>query len=757
VRDAFLSSHGASDDVLFQTTDDGAVWAHGAGYKARFDGRGATVIPFLGSDAPANHPIAMQVSAATSAGISLITAEATQATRTGANVSVDHGGFIETYDLAVDGIGQRFVFDALPERGELRLRMDVTSDMNGSDLGTTLRFENELGHVDFGAAFAIDAQGRRAALDSTLVDGTIELTVPAGFVQQAALPLTIDPFITFYTVSGAPHTEFSPDVSYDLTTDQWCVVWEDQYSVSDHDIFARVIGNGFTLGAIYTIDFSVDYWTTPRIANNREAHNFLIVCAVVPQPIASNPAGIRGKLLDAMTGAVGPTLVISANDGAYRNFPDVGGDPNIGIFASGNYCVVWQRPVSAALVNIEVQIVSATGVVFGPTGSLNATAGYDEYARISKSDGVRGIFQPWNWTAVWQRRYSTNDHDIWGAQIQFNGTPTGPAFPIDTSFNDDTLPAVSSIMDGPPTQDARPYMVVYQRAFTDSDIIASVMRGSTLLVNVDLASFYPVQYGNLDQTRASVDCDGSHFLVSFVERAPFPSADTNIWVSDYYLSDNLLLTCTDHQSFAGSPVVEDAPAVVSMRSSGGPQQHFAAVWQYESINNSTDIQGGLWDSCLGGNATPICSGDGSGTACPCGNLGSAGHGCADSTHPLGAQLSGAGISTMSNDTFSLQASGMGPSSPCLYFQGTSAVGGGTVFGDGLRCVNGTVVRLAVRSNNASGASSFDPAPANHLSILSGLPAHGGRRFYQVWFRDAGAFCTSSTFNLTNGLQVDWGW
>jgi hypothetical protein len=44
---------------------------------------------------------------------------------------------------------------------------------------------------------------------------------------------------------------------------------------------------------------------------------------------------------------------------------------------------------------------------------------------------------------------------------------------------------------------------------------------------------------------------------------------------------------------------------------------------------------------------------------------------------------------------------------------------------------------------------------------TGLPiridriAAPGSRYYQVWYRNAAAFCTTGTFNLTNGLQLDW--
>jgi hypothetical protein len=33
---------------------------------------------------------------------------------------------------------------------------------------------------------------------------------------------------------------------------------------------------------------------------------------------------------------------------------------------------------------------------------------------------------------------------------------------------------------------------------------------------------------------------------------------------------------------------------------------------------------------------------------------------------------------------------------------------------------------------------------------------GDTRDYQVYYRDPASFCTSDTFNLTNGVQVTWG-
>jgi len=154
-------------------------------------------------------------------------------------------------------------------------------------------------------------------------------------------------------------------------------------------------------------------------------------------------------------------------------------------------------------------------------------------------------------------------------------------------------------------------------------------------------------------------------------------------------------------------------------------------------------------------ATPICFGDGTGSACPCANQGAAGNGCANSFEPGGANLAASGVSSLSADTLVLRASAM-PNSSSLYFQGTSALaaGAGTGFGDGLRCAGGTQVRLGTKFN-ASGASQYPEAGDQSVSVR-GLVTPG-TRVYQAWYRNATSYCTSSTFNLTNAVAVNWGW
>lgn len=151
---------------------------------------------------------------------------------------------------------------------------------------------------------------------------------------------------------------------------------------------------------------------------------------------------------------------------------------------------------------------------------------------------------------------------------------------------------------------------------------------------------------------------------------------------------------------------------------------------------------------------PTCAGDGSFATCPCGNNGASGHGCANSTNPAGALLGLSGSPL--NDDVTLLGSGMPATSTCIYFQGDAWDAGGAVFGDGLRCAAGTVIRLKTKTN-AGGASQF-PQPGDPSVSLRGLvtPGNGDVRLYQAFYRNSTAnFCPPQTFNVTNAWVVVW--
>jgi hypothetical protein len=158
--------------------------------------------------------------------------------------------------------------------------------------------------------------------------------------------------------------------------------------------------------------------------------------------------------------------------------------------------------------------------------------------------------------------------------------------------------------------------------------------------------------------------------------------------------------------------------------------------------------------------TSFCFGDGSGAACPCGNDGAAGHGCANSQNAsVGGWLTASG--TTHPDTVVLFAADMLPSVSNVFLQGNAQVAP-VSFGDGLRCAGGSLKRLTVKTA-FGGTSQFpqagDPSISARSAALGDPIATGSSRYYQTYYRDPNlSFCPSpagNSWNVTNAVRVDW--
>lgn len=153
---------------------------------------------------------------------------------------------------------------------------------------------------------------------------------------------------------------------------------------------------------------------------------------------------------------------------------------------------------------------------------------------------------------------------------------------------------------------------------------------------------------------------------------------------------------------------------------------------------------------------PFCFGDGSGAACPCANTSPVGRcaGCLSSIGE-GGTLRSSGRASLANDTVTLLGDGM-PDTFALYFQGTlqQSGGAGTAVGDGLRCAGGSLVRFSAQV--ISGGLSSYPLPGQLSVSQRGMVIEPGTRTYQVWYRNPVPFCTSDTYNFSNGVTVVWG-
>jgi len=149
-------------------------------------------------------------------------------------------------------------------------------------------------------------------------------------------------------------------------------------------------------------------------------------------------------------------------------------------------------------------------------------------------------------------------------------------------------------------------------------------------------------------------------------------------------------------------------------------------------------------------------------ACPCANPPSGTQrGCDNSAGSGGASLNSSGAASLSADTIAFATAGELPSANTILVQGTNDNNSGVYFGQGVRCVTGTLKRLYVHT--ASGGSISVPGPGDpsvsaRSAALGNPIASGSPRYYFAMYRDPvvlGGCPPTKTFNCTNASAVLW--
>lgn len=286
--------------------------------------------------------------------------------------------------------------------------------------------------------------------------------------------------------------------------------------------------------------------------------------------------------------------------------------------------------------------------------------------------------------------------------------------------------------------------------------------GDTALVpkNLDLGPYDRIENGTTTfylvtttQPAALIGLVGSRIRVG-LNQTSIPAYATIV--------DHVAIADADHPAL--DVVFDGAPLV-------GPDGYFlpAGITRCPNAPNGWSQTWSDYDSALPPSAPPtpgatnapcdpgigFCYGDGSGTACPCGNASPVGarEGC---VHALGVggKLHATGNASLANDTLVLTGTQL-PDGPVMYFQGTNQLvnGAGAVFGDGLFCAGGVITRLGLKFS--IGSTSSYPTAGDLSVSAQGLITVPGIRTYQGWFRSALNFCTPATFNLTHGLEIQW--
>ena len=265
--DAAESSGWRADPDLFVAPIHGAgetlhgrpygLWASGPDYKVSFH-EGMCFYPVLGATAAENLPLAWRTIEVSIAGVPLASIEEVPQPDYGDwRLDYDFGGFIESYDLRRDGVEQTFVIHHRPPLGgELIVRGRVSTRLHVEDVAPR---HGELVFVDaeerpvmtYGAAFVVDAGGRRFAMQTGVAAEVITLWLDAESVAELDFPITVDPLLSDVTLdTPSSGVAVSGDLVYDAQANEIVVVYSRSTSLVDGDIYGRVYDANFLNGSL---------------------------------------------------------------------------------------------------------------------------------------------------------------------------------------------------------------------------------------------------------------------------------------------------------------------------------------------------------------------------------------------------------------------------------------------------------------------------------------------------------------------------
>jgi hypothetical protein len=730
--------------LYYDEPGDGSLWVRGTGYKASFDAASATFYPAFGKTAPRNFAHVLSPDRVSVGGQSITFERAGRIERDGDHVAFDRGAFVETYDLTPASIEQSFVFATLPRGGDLVVHIPVASELAGRVTASGLEFESSFGRVTYSRAVAIDARGQRVDADTKLENGAITLRVDSGFLAGATLPITIDPVVSSVSIPFTLQDDFSADAAWDNSDNVWVVSYEETFSAADTDVYAVTLSASGALLATGVVDFSGNAWDAPRIAELGSAHQCLVVAAVTSG--TSHTISGRTVTPNGSSLSMGAPFDIGGPDVGDKLAPDVGGDPHTGA-PQGYYCVAWQRQIPGGNTEIGVRLVASDNSLLPVMYLSQAFFDADSAPSVSKSNNAD------RWLIAFVRDEPGFHGDIYGAHITNSGAlADGPFSVSGGDFGFDSQPCASTPLAG--SQRSVITFARFQNGHpSDHDIMAALVDGTSVVQTVDVSALENTGLQSVDQINPSVDSDGQHFIIAYSEYIPVALYYDN-YFTDLAVSGNALVLAESHENIWEWGLSGLRMNITAQHGAGPSSHRYLAVYDITENSTDHDAVGFLIDSIQGGSTSPFCFGDGTGAACPCANNGSSMHGCANSVHSSGASLAASsGIPSTINDTLVLGASQLPNNATCIFLQGSSTISP-VVFGDGLRCAGGTLIRLVVKTASL-GLASYPQAGDQAISVRGGVPAGGGTYSYQLWYRDPASFCTSATYNISNGVLVNW--
>ncbi|MBK8980107.1 MAG: hypothetical protein IPM29_29760 [Planctomycetes bacterium] len=411
---------------------DYGLWAAGPDYKVSFHD-GVTFYPLPARASDGHRPLQWRTQAI------LVGAQplAELATRPDADrepwrCRFEHGAVTEIYDVRADGVEQSFVLHRDPgTAGDLVVVGRVTTGLRAAPRTAqpgALDFCDEQGRpvVRYGAACAIDTDGRSTDLATAWDGDCVRLIVPGDWLRDASYPVTIDPLTSRVWLYGAPSASGGGEVldsdvvlpADDSLADPGLtlVVHSREFASGDVDAYGivadRDLGNRATIWTDITTAWST---RRPRCSHVGRLDRWVVV---FERQFTSGSSGVRAfvqQRSDRNLNA-GSLFYSTAPSGSSQYRPDVGGSTGFNN-SSDNCLVVYEQGPTGSTPSLVF------GALLDPLGGF--ATGYDLHrgagsnrtcSRPSVIKHARGT-STFPWVVAWQQRDANDPNDDWDLYV----------------------------------------------------------------------------------------------------------------------------------------------------------------------------------------------------------------------------------------------------------------------------------------------------------------------------------------------------
>ncbi len=507
--------------------------------------------------------------------------------------------FDEIYDVHVDGIEQSFEFRSLPTgTGDLVVRMNLSTELvanttEWTEAGLAFHLDGVPGQVTIGAVTGIDAEGKRCTGSLRCKGGALELALPESFVDSAALPLVLDPWIgNGFQGSASDFDDARPDVAYDESSDTYFMVWSREIGGLTQLRGRAVDSDGVEVFGTMSVNSSFSDKLYPACANVANQDAFVVVW--------TEDGNIRATAVTASGTTVIPAGMDVQASPNLDSFPDVGGEATS---LDNDALAVWWDFSAAKIegAQLELNVAASTLVAFDHT-DLTALAGGggsgDSLPTISKSGGSTGHHM-----IAFQR--SQTDLEVCAMVVDRNLNALDNFVQITANSVNDTAPSC----DG----DGRNWVVAWERDEAGSISVEDIYCTAVHLNAAENAAYLgasgiPIETDvNDDEHHASVSWLGESVLIAYADQNSGSDYDVTCVPIDPF-------TC-QRNAFeyivTSSTLDQDWPAIGSAFSGGSDSDRALIIWEEENQNSIAFIGARFW-SAEEGLTTEEVSGCGTG-------------------------------------------------------------------------------------------------------------------------------------------------